>query len=93
VLLEKEVQVIALAVLEHGAERVRVNLKHVKELDNARMVQRLMDIVLPQRVLDVVGLLLVLPVLVQLVHLTRHVALLLQIKGLVDLTRKKNYSK
>ncbi len=85
VLLEEEVEIVALAVLEHRAERVGVDFEHVEELDNARMVQGLVDVVLAQRMLYVVGLLLVLPVLVELVDLAGHVALLLDVKCLVHL--------
>ena len=86
VLLEVKVQVVSVAVLEHRAERVGVNLEDVKEADNPRMVQLFVDVVLSKGVLDVVGLLVVLPVLVQLVDLAGHVALLLEVKGFVHLT-------
>ena len=77
-LFEVKVEVVAVAVLEHGAERVGVDLEHVEQADDARVVQLLVDVVLAQRVLDVVGLLVVLPVLVQLVDLAGHVPLLLR---------------
>ena len=44
-----------------------------------------MDVVLPKGVLDVVGLLVVLPILVQLVDFAGHVSLLFKIKAFVDL--------
>ncbi len=46
------------------------------------MLQVLVDVVLAQRVLDVVGLLVVLPVLVQLMDLTSHISLFLSVKTL-----------
>ena len=48
VLLQEKVQVVALAVLEDGAERIRVDLEHVKQLDNARVIKRLVNIVFSQ---------------------------------------------
>ena len=68
---------MARAVLHHRAEGVGVDLEGVIVLDDARVVQGPVDVVLPQRVLDVVGLLVVLPVLVQLVNFTGDVPLLL----------------
>lgn len=47
VLLQVEVQVVAVAVLQHRAERVGVYLEHVVKLDDSRVVQRFVDIVLP----------------------------------------------
>ena len=46
------------------------------------MGEVLVDVVFPESMLDVVGLLVVLPVLVELVDLAGHVALLLGIKAL-----------
>ena len=42
------------------------------------MVQLLVNVVLSQGVFDIIGFLVVLPVLVQLVHFTGHVSLLLE---------------
>lgn len=77
VLLEVKIEVVPVAVLEHRAERIGVYLEDVKEPDDTRVVQLLVNVVLPQGVLDVIGLLVVLPVLVQLVNLAGHVPLLL----------------
>ena len=49
------------------------------------MLEALVDVLLPQRVLYVVGLLVVLPVLVELVEFASNVALLLAVEGLVHL--------
>lgn len=49
-LFEIEVEIMSVAVLEHSAERVAVDLEHVVELHDARVVQRLVDVVLPERV-------------------------------------------
>ena len=43
-----------------------------------------MDVVLAERMLDVVGLLIVFPIFVQLVDLARYVALLLCVKSLLS---------
>ena len=64
---------MAVAVLEDCAEAVAVNLKDVVEFDNPGMFQRLVDVVLPESVLDVVGLLVVRPVLVELEDLTGNI--------------------
>ena len=76
-LFQVEVEIMSRAVLHHRAERVGVDLEGVVVLDDPRVVQRPVDVVLPQRVLDVVGLLVVLPVLVQLVDFAGDVPLLL----------------
>lgn len=85
VLLQVEVEVVSVAVLEYCAEGVGVDLEDVVEPDHSWMVQLLVNVVLSERVLYVVGLLVVLPVLVQLVDLARHVPLLLQVERLVHL--------
>ena len=79
-LLQVEVKVVTVTVLEHGAEAVGVNLEHIVQVDNARVLQRLVDVVLPQRVLNVVRLFVVLPVLVELVDLAGNVLLVLEIE-------------
>ena len=84
-LFEIEVEVVSITVLEHGAERVCVDLEDVEEGDNPRVLKVLVDVIFSERVLDVVGLLVVLPVLVQLMNLASHVTLLLGIETLVYL--------
>ena len=84
-LFEIEVEVVSITVLEHGAEGVGVDLEDVEEGDDAGVLKILVDVVFAERVLDVVGLLVVLPVLVQLMNLASDVALLLGIETLVDL--------
>lgn len=49
VLLQVEVEVVSVAVLQHRAEGVRIDLEHVVEFHHSRMVQRFMDVVFPQR--------------------------------------------
>lgn len=44
-LFEEEVEIVALAVLENSAEGVGVNFEDVEELDNTRMVKRLVNVV------------------------------------------------
>ena len=84
-LFEIEVEVVSITVLEHGAERVCVDLEDVEEGDNPRVLKVLVDVVFSERVLDVVGFFVVFPVLVQLVDLACDVALLLGIETLVNL--------
>ena len=79
VLFQVEIQIVTVTVFEDGTKRVGVDLEHVKQPDDSRMVQLFVNIVLPQGVLDIIGFLVVLPVLVQLMDLTRHVPLLLQV--------------
>lgn len=78
VLLQVEIQIVAVAILEDGAERIGVDFEDVEQPHHSRMVQLFVDVVLAQSVLDVIGLLVVLPVLVQLVHFTGHVPLFLR---------------
>ena len=82
-----------ITVLEHGAEAVGVDLEDVEEVDDPRVRQVLVDIVLAEGVLDVVGLLVVLPVLVQLVDLAGNVALLLCVEALkrIFLFRRQSF--
>lgn len=47
VLFEVEVKVMAVAVLQHRAERVGIDLKHIVQLDDPWVVQRFVDVVLP----------------------------------------------
>ena len=89
-LFEIEVEVVSITVLEHGAEGVGVDLEDVEEGDDAGVLKILVDVVFAERVLDVVGLLVVLPVLVQLMNLASDVALLLGIETLVHLENLKN---
>ncbi len=50
VLLEVKVEVVAVAVLEHGAKGVGVDLEHVVQPHDPRVLERLVDVVLSQRV-------------------------------------------
>ena len=83
-LLQVEVQIVAITVFEDSAEGVGIDLEDVEELDDSRVLEVLVDVVLAQRVLDVVGLLVVLPLLAQLVDLASNVALLLHVEGLEE---------
>lgn len=47
-LLQVEVEVMAITVLKDSAERVGVNLKHVVQLDHPRVIQWLVDVVFTQ---------------------------------------------
>jgi hypothetical protein len=47
-LLQVEVKVVSITILKDSAERVGVNLKHIIQLDNPRMVQRLVNVVFSQ---------------------------------------------
>ena len=75
VLLQVKVQIVAITVFEYSAERVGVYFKHVEETHYARMIKLLVNIVLSQRVFDVVGFLVILPVLVELMYLTCYISL------------------
>lgn len=48
VLLEVEVQVVAVAVLEHRAERVVVDREQVEQTHHSGVVQRLVDVLLAE---------------------------------------------
>lgn len=54
------------------------------------MVQLLVNIVLAESVLDIIGFLVVLPVFVQLMDLTSHVPLLLQNDKIVNMPHFSN---
>jgi hypothetical protein len=73
---------LTVAVLKHGTEGVVVDLEDPEQAHDARVVQLLVDLVLPDRVPHVALLLLLAPVGVQLVQLARHVAVLHEIKRL-----------
>ena len=73
---------MTITVFEDSAEGISVDLKDVEEPDDSGMLKILVDVVLAQRVLDVVRLLVVLPVLAQLVDLARNVPLFFQVKSL-----------
>ena len=73
---------MSITVFEDSAEGVGVDLEDVEEPDDPRMLKVLVDVVLTQRVLDVVGLFVVLPLLAQLVDLARHVPLLFHVESL-----------
>lgn len=49
-LLQIKVQVVSVAVLEHCAKGICVYLKHIVQLHDPRMVQRLVNIVFSKRV-------------------------------------------
>lgn len=73
---------MAITVFEDSTEGVGIDLEDVEELDDPRVLEVLVDVVLAQRVLDVVGLLVILPLLAQLVDLAGHVPLLFHVKSL-----------
>lgn len=50
VLLQIEVEVMAVAVLEDRTKRVGIDLEDVVEFHDTRMVERLVDVVFPQGV-------------------------------------------
>jgi len=77
VLLEIEIQIVAVAVFQHRAERVIVDGEQIEEANDPWMIQPLMDVLLPHRMLHVVGLLILFPFLVDLVDLARDVAVLI----------------
>lgn len=83
VLLQVKVEVVSIAVLKHSAERVGVDLEHVIQANHSGMIQLLMDVVFAQCVLYVIGLLVVLPVFVQLMDFAGHVTLILQVECFV----------
>jgi len=62
VLFEKKVEIMDVTELENSAEAVATDLKDVLQSDDPGVVERLVDVVLPESVLDVVGLLVVRPV-------------------------------
>lgn len=47
-LFEIKVQIVSVAILEDSAKGIGVNLEHVVQFHYPRMVQRLVNIVLPQ---------------------------------------------
>ena len=79
VVFEVRVQVTAPAQLQHGGERVDVDLKDVQQADDARVAQRLVDVVLAHRVAHIGRLLGLVPGAVQLVDLDRHLPHALQV--------------
>merc|ERR1719431_1524084 len=87
VLFQVKVKIVSITVLQNGAEAVGVYLEDVEQLDNASVLQCLVDVILPQSMLYVVCLFVVLPVLVELVNLAGHVPLLLHVEPLVYLTK------
>ena len=77
-LLEIKVQVVPITVFKNGAEGIGINFEDVKQANDPRMVQLFVDVVLSEGVLDIIGLLVVLPIFIQLVHFASHVPLFLQ---------------
>jgi len=73
---------VAITVFEDSAEGIGIDLEDVEESDDPRVLEVLVDVVLTQRVLNVVGLLVILPVLAELVDLAGDVPLLLHVKSL-----------
>ena len=71
---------MAITVFENSAEGIGVDFEDIKQADDSRMVQLLVDVVLSESVLDIIGLLVILPILIQLVDFTSHVPLFLQTK-------------
>jgi hypothetical protein len=82
---------MTVTVFKDSTEGICIDLKNIEKSNDARVLKILVDVVLPQCVFDVVGLLVVLPVLAQLVDLARNVSLFFHVKSLL---RKKinNYS-
>ena len=76
---EVRVQVAAPAQLQHGGEGVDVDLKDVQQADDARVAQRLVNVVLAHRVAHVGRLLGLVPGAVQLVDLDCHLPHALQV--------------
>ena len=91
VLFQMEVQVMTVAVLQHRAKTVGVDLKNVEQIDNSGMLQCLVYVVLTQGVLDIVGLLVVLPIFVQLMYLAGNIALFFQVESLMNLNKSIKY--
>ena len=85
VLLEVEREVGSLAVLQHSAERVRVNFYSVIKPDDVGMTQHFMHGVLSDRMLNVVVLGLRIPLGIKLVDFDCHLAQLLSVVAFVDL--------
>ena len=73
---------MAITVFKDSAEGIGVNLEDVEESDDPRVLEVLVDVVLTQRVLNVVGLLVDFPVLAELVDLAGDVPLLFHVKSL-----------
>ena len=82
---------MTVAVLQHRAKTVGVDLKNVEQIDNSGMLQCLVYVVLTQGVLDIVGLLVVLPIFVQLMYLAGNIALFFQVESLVNLNKSIKY--
>lgn len=85
VLLQVEVEVRALAELQHSAEAVVVNLDRIVVAHNSPIVQVLMNLVLAQRMLYVTLLNLLAPLVVEVVNLAGYLTAVLQVIGLVYL--------
>jgi len=74
---------MTITVFKDCTEGIGINLKNIEKANDAWMLKILVDVVLPQCMLDVVGLLIVLPVLAQLVDLARDVTLFFHVKSLL----------
>ena len=83
ILLEVEVQVWPRAQLKDRAEAVVVNFNRVKLADHTTMAQVFVDLVLTNRMLDVVVLDLLRPTVVEVVHLAGNFTTRLQVIRLV----------
>ena len=69
-----------------------VDLYSVVVLNNAPVVQFLVDLVLAQRMLDVIVLDLITPTVIKMMNFASNFSAVLQVKGLVDL-RKATFAK
>jgi hypothetical protein len=64
------VEIIAITVLQYGTEALTIDLNGIVELYDVRVLEFLMDVILPQGMLDVVALTLLSPTVVEVVDLT-----------------------
>ena len=92
VLLQVVVQVRPATELKYGAKTIMVDLYSVVVLNNAPVVQFLVDLVLAQRMLDVIVLDLITPTVIKMMNFASNFSAVLQVKGLVDL-RKATFAK
>jgi hypothetical protein len=84
VFLQVIVQVGPTAELEDCAETIVVDLHCVEVLHHPPVVQLFVDLILTQRVLNVVVFHLVAPAVVKVVDLASHFSVLFEVESLVD---------
>lgn len=85
IFFEVVVKVRPTTQLQDCAEAIVIDFNGIKMLHYSPMVELLVDLVLSQRVLDVIILDLVAPAVIEVVNLAGHLPKLVQIECLIDL--------